>query len=245
MTTSKNSPTKTEQSFKQTQQQILRHHGGDADKARQMITETYSSRFDEAFWQFWQDSMAPVISKGDVLLDLGAGIGQFVKDLAERYPENQSVGVDVVDYMLDAQLVLPENGQIIADDLNNPQAAIDKNSVATIMASLVVHELPQPINLFKAAYDWLKPGGRFCVIDLIRQPLADYLSHKYPQSEVFNQGIARKELEDVFEHFLEHNRYHKEDLLFMLEGVGFKVLFDEVLPNGRMVRLVLEKPAVA
>ncbi|NPA72862.1 MAG: class I SAM-dependent methyltransferase [Gammaproteobacteria bacterium] len=228
--------------MKETQAQILKHHGGDGEFARKMVTQSYARRHDEDFWQFWNDSMAPAIAEGDSLLDLGAGVGQFVNDLAQRYPNNKVVGIDAADYMLAAQEVLPENGRLIKDDLNAPEANILAGSVAAVMANMLVHELPQPITMFKAVYQWMKPGARFCIIDLVRQPLEAYLEHKYPDGAVFEKAIERAEIESVFEHFLEHNRYHADDILYMLQGVGFKVLENTPQRGGRFVRIVVEKP---
>jgi len=227
--------------MEKTQAQILRHHGGDGDHARKMITESYDRRHDIEFWEFWNAQMATCIAKDDTLLDLGAGTGQFVGDLTLRYPHNLVLGIEAADYMLAAQEQLPENGRIIKDDLNEPKANIAQEQVAVVMANMLIHELPQPINLFKAVYRWLKPGGRFCIIDLVRQPLADYLEHKYPEADPFNKEVKREEIEDVFEHFLEHNRYHADDILYMLTAVGFTVIESTPLKGGRFVRIVVEK----
>lgn len=228
-------------SLENTQKQILRHHGGDAEHAREMITQSYQDRHDVEFWEFWNAEMGSVITKSDVLLDLGAGIGQFVEELALRYADNTVIGIDAAEYMLVAQLDLPSNARILKDDLNEPASHIQNGSIATVMANMLVHELPQPVNMFKAVYQWLKPGGRFCIIDLVRQPLADYLGHKFPQGELFKEDVPREQIEDVFEHFLEHNRYHADDILYMLTSVGFKVIECTPLRNGRFVRIVVEK----
>lgn len=229
--------------MEKTQAQILRHHGGDADHARKMITQSYDRRHDIDFWEFWNAQMGVVIAKGDSVLDLGAGIGQFVEDLAIRYPDNTAIGIDAAEYMLAAQVRLPENARMLKDDLNEPIANIGADKVATVMANMLVHELPQPVNMFKAVYKWLKPGGRFCIIDLVRQPLEDYLTHKYPNAELFNNEVERDEIEDVFEHFLEHNRYHADDILFMLTSLGFNIIENTPQRGGRFVRIVVEKPA--
>lgn len=227
--------------MEKTQAQILRHHGGDAEHARKMITQTYAKRHDIDFWEFWNAQMGVVIAKGDCLVDLGAGIGQFVEDLAIRYPDNTAIGIDAAEYMLTAQVSLPDNARMLKDDLNEPTANIEAGKAATVMANMLVHELPQPVNMFKAVYKWLKPGGRFCIIDLVRQPLADYLTHKYPDAELWNNELAREEIEDVFEHFLEHNRYHADDIVFMLESAGFKLIEQTPQRDGRFVRIVVEK----
>jgi SAM-dependent methyltransferase len=224
-----------------TQAQILKHHGGDAEHARQMITESYARRHDAAFWTFWDAQMALAIAPGELLMDVGAGIGQFVNDLALRYPHNTVLGIDAAEYMLAAQLALPANGRFLKDDLNQPAAPIELGAVAVVMANMLVHELPQPVNLFKAVYTWLKPGGRFCVIDLVRQPLQDYLEHKYSPLQIWQEPMPRAQLEDVFEHFLEHNRYHADDLIYLLTQAGFKVVDVTPQNSGRMVRIVVEK----
>lgn len=224
-----------------TQAQILKHHGGDGEHARQMITSTYERRHDVDFWAFWNTQMGVAIHKGELLLDLGAGIGQFVEDLALRYPHNTVIGIEAAPYMLAAQLPLPDNARLLVDDLNDPQAAIADGSVAAVMANMLVHELPQPVLMFKAAYRWMKTGGRLCVIDLVRQPLESYLEHKYPDRAVWTGEASREMLEDTFEHFLEHNRYHADDLVYMLTACGFKLVEQTPIRDGRMVRIVVEK----
>ena len=228
-------------SLEKTQQQILRHHGGNPELARNMITQTYERRHDNDFWEFWNAQMGTAINKHDVILDLGAGIGQFVEDLAIRYPENRIIGIDAAEYMLTAQVSLPENARMLKDDLNEPKAHVENQTAATVMANMLVHELPQPVNMFKAVYQWLKPGGRFCIIDLVRQPLADYIEHKFPENSLWQTEVARDEIEDVFEHFLEHNRYHTADLIYMLQACGFKIIEQTPQKGERFIRIVAEK----
>jgi len=228
-------------SIEKTQAQILKHHGGDPEFARKMITQTYERRHDNDFWEFWNAQMGTSIAKHDVLMDLGAGIGQFVEDLAIRYPENRVIGIDAADYMLTAQISLPDNARMLKDDLNDPKAQVEAGTVAVVMANMLVHELPQPVKMFKAVYQWLKPGGRFCIIDLVRQPLQDYLEHKFPENALWENDIERDEIEDVFDHFLEHNRYHSADLVYMLQACGFTVIEETPQREGRFIRLVVEK----
>lgn len=227
--------------MEKTQQQILKHHGGDGEHAREMITSTYERRHDNDFWEFWNAQMGSVVGKQEGVIDLGAGTGQFINDLALRYPHNPVIGFEAASYMLAAQLPLPDNAHLVKEDLNEPQTNIEAGSVATVMANMLVHELPQPVKMFQAVYRWLKPGGRFCIIDLVRQPLADYLNHKYPDKALWTENLQRDAIEDVFQHFLEHNRYHADDLVYMLESLGFTVIEKTPLRDGRQVRIVVEK----
>jgi len=222
-----------------TKAQILKHHGGDGDHARQMITSSYARRHDEEFWMFWNEKIAINHQQGDNVVDLGAGIGQFINDCAKRYPDSNVYGLDAADYMIEHKIKLPQNAQIIQDDLHNPTANIAKETVSMVMANMVVHELTQPIKMFKSVHKWLKKGGRFCVIDLVRQPLQEYLEYKYKATNVADEKTSVADLENAFEHFLEHNRYHAEDIIYMLQVCGFKLI--EQQKTGRFVRIVVEK----
>ncbi len=229
-------------SLEKIQQQILKHHGGDGEHAREMISSTFDKRHNEAFWQFWDESVATHYRPGDGVLDMGAGIGQFVEACARRYPQSTIYGIEAAPYMLEAQLPLPKNALILVDDLHNPKVSIEPNSLGMVMANMVVHELTQPIKMFKAAFEWLKPGGRLCVIDIVRQPLAEYLAYRYPEVSPYDEKTSVEDLEDAFEHFLEHNRYHPEDIVAMLEMGGFEIVAETPQKEGRFVRIVGEKP---
>ena len=145
-----------------TQNQILKHHGGDAEVARERITGNFEQRHDAVFWDFWEKHVATHYQAGDAVVDLGAGIGQFVDACARRYPDAQVTGLEIAPYMLAEPIALPSNGRIIVDDLNEPNADIAPNSAAMVMANMVVHELTQPIKMFRAVHRWLKVGGRLC-----------------------------------------------------------------------------------
>jgi ubiquinone/menaquinone biosynthesis C-methylase UbiE len=225
--------------MQKTKAQILKHHGGNAEHARKMITTSYGRRHDEKFWQFWQQKVAKNHQEGDGIVDLGAGIGQFINDCANHYPSSLVYGIDAADYMVQHSLDLPNNAKLIQDDLHNPTVEIKDNSLSMVMANMVVHELTQPIKMFKATYSWLKKGGRFCVIDLVRQPLEEYLAYKYQQTSLAAEQTSVADLEDAFEHFLEHNRYHGEDIIYMLKECGFKLI--EQKKTGRFIRILVEK----
>lgn len=66
-------------SIQATQESILKHHGGDAQIARERITQNFERRHDDDFWRFWDEHVAVSYQAGDAIVDLGAGIGQFVE----------------------------------------------------------------------------------------------------------------------------------------------------------------------
>lgn len=227
--------------LEKTQKQLLQHHGGNAFKARQAINNSYENRHDSQFWVFWDDFVASNYLVGDGILDMGCGSGMFVRDCAQRYPQSQVYGIDAAPYMLQTNTQLPTNATLFMDDLHQPQAPIDNDSLAMIMANTVIHELSQPIRLFLAAHKWLKPGGRLCVIEGIRQPLETYLEKRYTQKQIWRLADNTEELAKIFTHYFEHNRYDKEDLIYLGQSAGFKLVLNTWELNSKLISLVFEK----
>ena len=230
-------------SIEKTQATLLKHHGGNGFKAQMAILNSYESRHGDEFWAFWDEKMACCYQNGDAVMDMGAGAGQFVRDCAVRYPSSLITGIDAATYMVNDPVKLPSNTQFILDDLNNPQTKFQENSFAMIMANTVIHELSQPVKMLKSVLKWLKPNGRFCLIEGVKQPLSEQLMNRYTTRQIWGDNTSSSELEDVFQYYFEHNQYQEEDLLFLLKNSGFNIIESELIYNGRLARIVVEKPA--
>ena len=224
--------------LKQTQEMLARHHR-DGEAFAQMMKDSFEGRFNEAFWEMWEKSMAPALSDTPVILDLGTGPGMLLKALAARYPKLRAIGVECADYMLEAAEALPEGCEIIAADLHDPHLPLDDGSVDAAVASVVLHEMHQPVRALQEIARCLKPGGRLYILDWVRAPLAQYLEDV--ELDVFDPNTPVDELEDLFIHFIEHNRFSAEDLEFLLEHTGFRVLENTPLKDGRQARIIAER----
>jgi arsenite methyltransferase len=223
----------------QTQSMLEKHHGNGEEFAR-LMEETYSGRFNEAFWGMWKNHIQPGLPENPVVVDLGAGPAMFIKDLVARYPNVNAYGVECASYMLDAVGELPANAHMIEADLQDPKLFFDNNSVDAIIASVVVHEMHQPIRMFKEMNRILKPGARFYVLDWIRVPLQTYL--RKMERNPFDESLSLDELDDLFVHFIEHNRFSIDDLIFMLQNTGFNVIDKAIQNEGQHAWLLVEKP---
>lgn len=216
-----------------TQSYLLAHHGGDGSQAAQRTQDSHNRNHDEAFWKFWYQWTGSVLPSNGHLVDLGSGVGLFVQTMSQRFPELAVTGIECAPYMLENMVSLPANARIVIDDLNDPAQLFPEHSVDACTANMLIHELHQPLLLFKQAQHWLKPGGRIILADMIRQPLESYLTHKHPCTT----QLDRHQLEDSFQHFQEHNRYTPEDLCFMLKHCGFNIDAVETFKRGRAVRI--------
>jgi SAM-dependent methyltransferase len=221
---------------------LAKHHRSPAF-AETMVT-THAGRFNHEFWQFWQDHIHPSLSAAPCLLDLGTGPGLALQAWAERYPEARLIGVEVMPYMLEkARQILTEvpQAELIHTDLHNPELKLEINTVDAAQAVVVLHEMVQPIRLLQAAFRGLKPGGRLLIVDWVRAPIRLYFDPE-TADQLLNPDTNPEVLEDAFTHFFEHNRYTVDDLLWLLERVGFEILAFQSYNQHRFVRIAAAKP---
>ena len=214
------------------QQYLQQHHGGDGNLAAQRTLDNYSRHHNQDFWAFWQHQTA-AFEQPLQMLDLGCGAGQFLRDVALQHPDWHCTGVECAPYMLEHMVELPANARVVIDDLNQPHQAFDHN-VSLIMANMLVHELHQPVALFRTIKSWLADDGVLILIDMVRQPLQSYMEHSHPDLTM----LPRPELEYAFSQYAEHNRYSADDLQWLLHQCGFEVLQRDEIRSGRAVRLV-------
>ncbi len=228
--------------LRQTRDMLARHHR-DGERFAEIMKEGFEARFNDAFWEDWDRWVSPVYSTKPVVLDLGAGPGMFVKALAERTPGIRAIGVECAPYMLDAAVALPEGAEIIIDDLHDPHLPLENDSVDAAMASVVLHEMNQPLRTLQEVRRCLKSGGRLYILDWVRAPLETYIHAQTEESQVFDQRTSVEELDNLFIHFMEHNRFSREDLIYMLNMCGFAVLHSRIMKEGRYALIVAEKRA--
>lgn len=226
--------------IERTQAMLAKHHRHGENFA-QLMKDTFAGRFNEEFWMVWRQWMEPVLSTPPVVLDLGSGPGLFLRALADRYPGVRAIGVECAPYMLEATGELPAGCEVMCADLHDPHLPLADNTVDAAIASVVLHELNQPVRALQEVRRCLKPGGRLYILDWVRAPLDAYVRNEASKEHVFDPATPVSALEDIFTHFIEHNRFTREDLGYLLEHCGFALLESTPLREGRFARLVAEK----
>ncbi len=226
--------------LEKTREMLSRHHR-DGERFARLMKEGFENRFDEVFWKDWDAWLAATWGDSPTVLDLGAGPGLFVKSVATRYPQARVVGVECAPYMLDAAEALPDNGELLCEDLHDPHLPFDDAGVDAAMASVVLHEMDQPVKALLELRRCLKPGGRLMILDWVRAPLEVYIRHQTDEARLFEAATPVSELDDLFVHFVEHNRFSREDLIYLLNRTGFAVLDSSVTREGRYARIIAER----
>ncbi|MEN9230840.1 MAG: class I SAM-dependent methyltransferase [Thermostichus sp. DG02_5_bins_236] len=227
-----------------TMQLLHQHHRGPSFAERMVATSP--GRFNEEFWHFWQTHIHPHLPSSPQLLDLGTGPGFILRQWQQRYPEGHFIGVDLMPYMLEraaADLQGIPGIQLLQTDLHDPHLPLDPGSIDAAQAVMVLHEMVQPLRLLQEVLRLLKPGGRFLLVDWVRAPLSLYFDAA-TEVQLFQPGTPLATLVDQFTHFYEHNRFSAEDLVWLLEKVGFTVVAQQLYCQNRFVRLVAQKPSL-
>ena len=226
-----------------TQAYLERHHGGDGALAAKRTLESHQRNHDAHFQAFWNQHVCLNSEAACHLVDLGCGPGLFLKDLQQRYPNACLTGVECAPYMLDQMDALPDAARILVADLNMDLPDLFTASCLDVaLANRLVHELHQPVSLFRNLFRWLKPGGVFILVDMVRQPLKSYLTHELKAVSLIDATLSDAQLLATFQHYMEHNRYHTQDLCDLLEMCGFELLASEPIRSGRAVQIAVRKP---
>lgn len=230
-------------SLETTRVYLERHHGSDGRLAAQRTLESHQRNHDASFQIFWNTHVNLAPDTTAHLIDLGCGPGLFLQDLHQRYPHAQLTGIECAPYMLELVDNLPASVQIQVADLNlDLPELFAPETVDVVLANRLIHELHQPVSLFRNLYRWLKPGGVVILVDMVRQPLKSALLHELKGVSLTDPQVTDEWLQAQFLHYLEHNRYHPEDLCDLLEMCGFELLACESIRSGRAAQIAVRKP---
>ena len=71
------------------------------ERALRRQLERYELRFNPAFWEFWDERIAPTLPADPVIVDVGPGPGLFLRDLSARVPTATLHGVDSNEAMIE------------------------------------------------------------------------------------------------------------------------------------------------
>jgi cytochrome b subunit of formate dehydrogenase len=74
----------------------------------------------------------------------------------------------------------------------------------------------------------------------VRAPLESYIAAE-ANEDIFDSQTSHETLNNLFTHFMEHNRYSREDVAWTLEKIGLTVLENVPLKEGRFGRWVVAK----
>jgi ubiquinone/menaquinone biosynthesis C-methylase UbiE len=116
--------------------------------------------------------LSPFIREGMTVLDIGCAMGFFSIPMAKMVGSaGRVVCVDLQEKMLEVLMKRARKAgvadRIVPRQCGSESLGLDDlaGTVDFAFASAVVHEVPSPDSLFREAFEALKPGGVFLVIE--------------------------------------------------------------------------------
>lgn len=169
------------------------------------------------------------IKPGDIVIDLGSGAGNdcFVAR-AETGETGKVIGIDFTEAMINkarenAEKLNLHNVEFRQGDIE--KMPVSANTADVVVSNCVLNLVPNKTNVFKEIFRVLKPGGHFCISDIV-------LVGALPQSL---QGAAEMYAGCVA------GAIQKEEYLGIIEASGFEnitlqkqktiIIPDDILAN--------------
>ena len=169
------------------------------------------------------------IKKGDVVIDLGSGAGNdCFTARAETGESGKVIGIDFTEAMINkarenAEKLKLHNVEFRQGDIENMPVSADTADV--VVSNCVLNLVPNKANVFKEIFRVLKPGGHFCISDIV---LSGTLPANLQQAAEMYAGCVAGAIQ-------------KADYSNIIENTGFKsiniqkektiVIPDDILAN--------------
>lgn len=204
-----------------TRERLDAHHGG--EQFHDVMVRSFASRFGDAFWAFWSEHVTRHHGDAPRYLDLGCGPGLMLRNWRERWPKATLHGVELQPYMLQTarEVAREVDATVHEADLHTASLSLPDGSLDAILCAVVIHEMSEPLGMLREARRLLAPEGRLMVMDWVRVPLAQYLARW--DDDPFAAEASPDERSDRFDHFMEHNKFSRDDLLWLVDRCGFEV----------------------
>ena len=195
----------------------------DQDLLERML-RSHDDRFNDVFWQLFDQQISPHIGENPVVADLGCGPGLLIRDIAARYSESDPHGFDVTPAMIEYANGLDLSAHFAALDITTSAVPLKDHSVDLLTMAAVLHVLDEPLKCLAELRRLLKPNGRFLLVDWVRQPLYKYL---VMMMENVPPERAEQMEKAVLRLSVAHSKYTIDDWVWLLGKGGFEVTHHE------------------
>jgi cyclopropane fatty-acyl-phospholipid synthase-like methyltransferase len=171
--------------------------------------------------------LAPHVTAGDELLDVGCGAGYFYHSLRQRNMPVEYYGIDGAPALLEiGRRILPGYGldpdRLIEMRIDDLVAEVDHVVCINVLSNL---------DNFNRPLERLLLSARKTVI--LRESIADVANYSYVEDRYLDQGVSMK---------VHVNTYRREDVREFIQSYGFDVAFEQDEYTQGDPQLVIDHP---
>lgn len=201
------------------------------ERALRRQLERYSVRFNDAFWNFWDDAVAPGLPPRPVVVDVGPGPGLFLRDLSARLPDAALHGLDANEAMIENAAALDYAGPVPSLRLLDAEAEplpFADGAVDLLTMTAVLHMFADPFAFLRGqAARVIGSNGRLLAYDWFRVPMRDYLERRMIEPGEPLETRRQRALEQ----FRSHNKYTLDDWRWIFAETGMRVESETSAPH--------------
>ncbi len=176
------------------------------------------------------------IKKGDTVVDLGSGAGNDVFVARQLTGENgRIIGVDFTNEMIQQAVLNNEklgfkNVEFVLGDIEN--IPLDNNTADVVVSNCVLNLVPDKEKAFQEIMRILKPGGHFCVSDIV---LEGVISEKLKKSaEMYAGCVAGALQKEEYLHVIREAGFNDVEVKQKREIVLPKELLESILSDDEL-----------
>jgi len=139
---------------------------------------TYASKYDmllqyNPYYQKLQQEVLEETYKwkledSAVILDIGAGTGNYSVPLGKHYPKSSVIHIDNDKQMNDVAFQKANTANVSNVEFNTKSIsdiAFEHNSISGVVSVHALYTFPDPKDVIQRIYNWLKPGANAILVD--------------------------------------------------------------------------------
>jgi ubiquinone/menaquinone biosynthesis C-methylase UbiE len=198
---------------------MAHHHAKDdwtADDRVQRMAKSYSTRYDDAFWNAFKSLTGS--EPRPIVADFGCGPGLLLADVAKHFTAHTVIALDESEQMLAVaetklkELTTLEKIDIHRVNFDLEEIQLDPDTIDFAFSGFMLHEVASPSDFVSSVYKRVKSKGLYVVYDFVSGNEEMFVK------TMTEHGMDEERARKRYPHMCKHSA---DDIVKILEASGF------------------------